>query len=85
MAYPFTIPDEKYDILYWAEGLSNKYEGDKIEPKKVTKEPEIVYYHRPELPKCLGIQGHPEMLNEGELWRMLNKLLVDILNENRIH
>ncbi len=78
MAYPFYMDKTHYDILYWAEGLSDIYQGDKIDPSLINKEPEIIYYHVPGKPKCLGIQGHPEMMYPGNLWDMLNKILLDI-------
>ena len=78
MAYPFYMDKSHYDILYWAEGLSDIYEGDKIDPSLIDKEPEIIYYHVPGKPKCLGIQGHPEMMAPGKLWDMLNTILKQI-------
>ena len=39
-------------------------------------EPEIVLYHKEGLPKCLAIQGHPEIMrSEAPVIEMLNKLL----------
>ena len=38
-------------------------------------EPEIVLYHRPGKPKCLAIQGHPEMIPGTPVTKMLNKLI----------
>ena len=78
MQYPYNLPDEDYDVLYWAEGRSKGYyEGDKIDPKVIMKkgEPEIVLYHKKGNPKCLAIQGHPEMMEYGRLHDMLNDLI----------
>lgn len=78
MQYPYNLPDEDYDVLYWAEGRSKGYyEGDKIDPKVIMEkgEPEIVFYHKKGNPKCLAIQGHPEMMEYGELHDMLNDLI----------
>ena len=78
MQYPFTIDPKYYDILYWANGLSDGYyAGDKIQPELITEkgEPEIVFYHVPSKPKCLAIQGHPEMMKYGKLHDMLNDLI----------
>lgn len=78
MQYPYNLPDEDYDVLYWAEGRSKGYyEGDKIDPKVIMKkgEPEIVLYHKKGNPKCLAIQGHPEMMEYGKLHNMLNDLI----------
>lgn len=78
MSYPFYMDKNHYDILYWAENLSDIYEGDKIDPSLIDKEPEITYFHVPGKPKCLGIQGHPEMMTPGILWDMLNNILETI-------
>lgn len=78
MQYPYNLNKRDYDILFWAEGLSKGYyEGDKIDPEEVIKngEPEIVLYHRKNKPKCLAIQGHPEIMEYGRLHDMLNKLI----------
>lgn len=78
MQYPFTINPEYYDILYWADGLSSGYyAGDKIDSNPIIEkgEPEIVLYHVPGKPKCLAIQGHPEMMKYGVLHDMLNDLI----------
>lgn len=77
MQYPYCLKDEDYDILYWAKGLSDAYEGDKINSKLIEEkgEPEIVLYHKGENPKCLAIQGHPEMMAYCELHDMLNGLI----------
>lgn len=85
MQYPFTIDPKHYDILYWAEGLSNDhYEGDKIDPEVIKKhgEPEIVLYHLPDKPKCLAIQGHPEMMSPNPLHDMLNLLIEQYGTQN---
>ena len=75
MAYPFDIDPNLYEILYWSEHRSTKYEGDKIDAKKVVKEPEITLYHLENKPVCIGIQGHPEMMLYSELHDMLNDLI----------
>lgn len=59
-AYPFNLPKESYQILGWTENISKYHEdgnGDELDPPV---ECEIVYYPKGQ---CLGIQGHPEMLN----------------------
>lgn len=79
MVYPFNIDKNKYDILYWSEPWrSHHYIGithDEIE--LVTCEPEIVLYHTNDSTKCLGIQGHPEML----YWRNSYHPTIDMLNK----
>lgn len=82
MQYPFDLNDEDYDILYKSyEICSNYYEGDKIDPKKIAKnEPEIVLYHKIDKPKCLAVQGHPEMIPDSPVAKMINNLIKDLVN-----
>lgn len=78
MQYPYNLSEEDYEVLYWANGRSHGYyAGDKINPNIITEkgEPEIVLYHKEGRPKCLAIQGHPEMMEYGELHDMLNNLI----------
>jgi len=78
MQYPYNLNKKDYDILFWADGRSKGYyAGDKIDPEAIIKngEPEIVLYHRKNKPKCLAIQGHPEIMEYGRLHDMLNKLI----------
>lgn len=77
MAYPFYMLKSHYDILLWADHLSDIYEGDRVDPSLVDKEPEVVLYHVPGKPISLGIQGHPEIMRPGDTWNMLNKILED--------
>ncbi len=59
--YPWVLPPEEYHILAVANNLSAYHEGDGIDMEQAEIEVEICYY-----PKilALGIQGHPELLNE---------------------
>lgn len=78
MQYPYNLKKEDYDVLFWAEGRSQGYyAGDKIDPQVIIEngEPEIVLYHKKNKPKCLAIQGHPEIMEYGELHDMLNNLI----------
>lgn len=77
MQYPFNLERGiDYDVLYYAQRRSHFYEGDDIgEPPC---EPEIVLYHKKGLPRCLAIQGHPEMMvrpGENPTLEMLNRLV----------
>lgn len=83
MQYPFGLPDEYYDILFWAiPSRSNHYYGDGIQTRLVhAKEPEIVEYHVPGKPKCLAIQGHPEMMKGSQTAKYLDKLLNEFLQK----
>ena len=79
MAYPFDLEDNDYEILFWADHRSTKYEGDQINSEKIIKEPEITVYHKLNKPICLGIQGHPEMMEYCELHDMLNDLILQCI------
>lgn len=77
MQYPYNLPTKDYDLLFWA-NLSSYYNGDKIEISKIRNngEPEIVLYHKENLPKCLAIQGHPEMMPvDSATVKMINVLI----------
>lgn len=76
MQYPFNLESGiDFDLLYVTNKRSLFYEGDGIE-KSPTYEPEIVLYHKEGLPKCLAIQGHPEIMRkEAPVIGMLNKLV----------
>ena len=74
MQYPFNLENSQYEILYFTSRLSHYYEGDGIDEPPV--EPEIVLYKVEGKPKCLAIQGHPEMMRpESPTIPMLNKLV----------
>lgn len=74
MQYPFNLKDSQYEILYFASRRSFYYEGDGITEPPV--EPEIVLYKVEGKPKCLAIQGHPEMMRpEAPTLEMLNQLV----------
>ncbi len=82
MQYPFTINSKYYNILYWATPRSEYYEGGGIEADRIylSGDPEIVYYHTPNKPKCLAIQGHPEMMRPtSPVIQMLNTLINTLL------
>lgn len=79
MVYPFNINPDKYKIIYWSEvPRSMHYSGlTDDEQMKITCEPEVAVYFTNENTKCLGIQGHPEML----YWRDQYNPTLDMLNE----
>lgn len=84
MQYPFNLNKGKdYDILYWASPKrSHWYEGDGIDIPSC--EPEVVHYHVEGKPKCLAIQGHPEMMREeSPVIELLNDLLTQCLTDVR--
>lgn len=75
MQYPFNLErDVDYTTLYYSQRRSPYYEGDKVDYPP--HEPEIVLYHKKDMPKCLAIQGHPEMMrDEAPVIKMLNQLV----------
>lgn len=82
MMYPFNLPKKDYDLLFTShQRLSYYYEGvDEMPPC----EPEVVYYHKKDKPKCLAIQGHPEMMRKNApVIEILNKLLIKCLQDNQ--
>lgn len=84
MQYPFTIDKGYYDILYVSRNRSNEYAGDGISIDVLFEsgDPEIVYYHVPNKPRCLAIQGHPEMMRStAPVIEMLNNLVDEIYNK----
>lgn len=84
MMYPYPIDKKNYDILYRSsEILSDRWEGDGIDPKKIMEdgEPEIIMFHTPGSPKALAIQGHPEMTPDSPVADMINKLIIENINE----
>lgn len=82
MQYPWTINKGDFDILYWAApSISHYYEGDGVEG--VPSEPEIVLYHVGGNPKCLAIQGHPEIMRkDAPVIEILNNLIESCLTDD---
>ena len=82
MMYPFNL-ESGYNILFMSYGNSSDfYEGDKINSNTIfNREPEIVLYNREDLPKCLAVQGHPEMIPDSPVAKMINNLIKDLVNE----
>lgn len=82
MMYPFNL-ESGYNILFTSYGNSSDfYEGDKIDFDAIySREPEIVLYNREDLPKCLAVQGHPEMIPDSRVAKMINNLINDLVNE----
>lgn len=83
MQYPFELKEGDYDLLFTSYGVeSDFYDGDGIDPNIVCgREPEIVLYHKKDLPKCLAVQGHPEMIPDSPVAKMINNLIKDLVNE----
>ena len=86
MVYPYDLNPDYYEILYTSTPRSDHYDGDGINPEmyRLYGEPEVVLYKNPDLPVCLGVQGHPEMMSKtSPVDRMLNMLIDDILYDIR--
>lgn len=86
MVYPYNLPTGEYKILWTTPSpRSHIYEGDLITEHCINAlirngEPELVLYTKPGMPKCLGIQGHPEMMdNDSITVKELNKIINDLL------
>ena len=79
MQYPFELNRKDYDILYAAR-RSRRYLGDKIDIAKITCDPEIVLYHKTDMPKCLAIQGHPEyMRHDSPIVQEINNIVKSLI------
>lgn len=84
MQYPYKLDPKDYDLLYTTpEPRSNYYDGDGINRDTILEngEPEIVLYHKKGLPKCLAIQGHPEMMPNSAVSKMLDELIKTLVDE----
>lgn len=82
MQYPYDLPEEEYDLLFKStDNRCTHYSGDGIDENKIrTKgEPEIVLYHRPGKPKCLAVQGHPEMIPTFSIAGKIEDILIDLV------
>ncbi len=77
MQYPFNLPQECYKILYYAKEEICDPVGDGISAVIIRSygEPEVVLYTIPGKAKCLAIQGHPEMMPNSPVAKMLDKLI----------
>lgn len=85
MQYPFNLNKDDYELLFTSyERLSSKYEGQSIDCDPICRygEPEIVLYHKKDLPKCLAVQGHPEMIPNSPVAEMISNLVNKLVNEN---
>ena len=82
MQYPYTLRDEDYTLLFKSTPFrSSHYYGDGVEEKVIRSkgEAEIVLYHREGHPKCLAVQGHPEMIPDSPIADRINSLIHEIM------
>ena len=84
MQYPYLLDYDDYDVLFWSyDRLSYYYDGHNIK-KEPIREPEVVHYHVNGNPKCLAIQGHPEIMRkESQVINILNDLIDKCLKDVR--
>lgn len=85
MQYPYNLDNSDYSILYIADRRrSYDYKGDKIDGEIICQfgEPEIVLYHKKGYPKCLAVQGHPEMIPDSPVAKMISKFIKSLVDEN---
>lgn len=81
MQYPFNLEEGKdYELLYVSSNnRSERYDGlgeFSYEHIICKGEPEVVLYHVKDKPKCIAIQGHPEMMHlESPVCEMLRELI----------
>lgn len=85
MQYPYNLDPKDYTILYKSyDNRCSYYAGDKINIDYLIScgEPEIVLYHKEGFPKCLAIQGHPEMMSQNSPVNIeINEIINNLLNE----
>lgn len=89
LQYPYTIDKRDYSILAYSEGLSPYYHGTAFEDmempelsdKGAIKEPEFIYYNKL---KGLGIQGHPEMMDNSSTMVKACRAYLDLLIEGKL-
>lgn len=86
MQYPYNLNEKDYKVLFRSyQSNSDRYEGDKIEVKEILAggEPEIVLYHKQGFPKCLAVQGHPEMIPTSPVAKMISNLVKNLVNDSK--
>lgn len=84
MQYPYNLENKDYEVLFTSNGIiSDGYYGPSIDSEKICEkgEPEIVLYHKEGLPKCLAVQGHPEMIPNSPVAKMISNLIEKLIDE----
>lgn len=78
MQYPYRLPVNCYKVLMYSVAQGHHHTGLDLSQEESFQlfnyEPEVVLYTTPNKPKCLAIQGHPEMMN-------LDAPIIEKLNE----
>lgn len=80
MQFPYKLPSNYYKILMYSKNQGFRYMGLKLSDEELIQlaccEPEVVLYTHPNKPKCLAIQGHPEMMNpDAPIIEKLNEII----------
>lgn len=80
MQFPYRLPNETYRVLMYSHNQGYQYAGLSLSQNELfqlaTYEPEVVLYMCPNKPKCLAIQGHPEMMNpNAPIIKKLNEII----------
>ena len=80
MQYPYILPEESYKVLMYSRAQGFGHKGLALSEEEffqlVQYEPEVVLYTSPNKPKCLAIQGHPEMMRlEAPIIKKLNEII----------
>lgn len=84
MQYPYNLDEKDYKVLFISdERRSGDYEGEGFDKEIISDkgEPEIVEYHKKGLPRCLAVQGHPEMIPTSPVAKMISNLVKEMCNE----
>ena len=86
MQYPYNLDSKDYTLLFRSlDRRSDHYWGSGIDVDNIIRfgEPEIVLYHKEGLPECLAVQGHPEMIPNSPVAKMISELVKDLIDDNR--
>lgn len=80
MQYPYILPEKSYEVLMYSNTQGFGHKGLPLSEDEffhlVHHEPEVVLYTSPNKPKCLAIQGHPEMMRlEAPIIKKLNEII----------
>lgn len=81
MQFPYKLPSNCYKILMYSKNQGFRYMGLNLSEDELIQlaccEPEVVLYTQPNKPKCLAIQGHPEMMinHDAPIIEKLNEII----------
>lgn len=80
MQFPYRLPNEIYRVLMYSHNQGCQHAGLSLSLHELlqlqTCEPEVVLYMCPNKPKCLAIQGHPEIMNpNAPIIKKLNEII----------